>query len=91
MYNFEDMVNEVENLLKKETLKEIRKEFVNTPKTKLVMYHGTLGRTIRNEYKLWETHWTPDIRDGGVDYSPDHPDQVSMRVIGEVWERLKNG
>lgn len=90
MYNFEDMVNEVESLLKKETLKEIRKEFVNTPKTKLVMYHGTLGRTIRNEYKLWDTSWTPDIRDG-VDYAFDHPDQVSMRVIGEVWERLKNG
>lgn len=54
------------------------------------MYHGTLGRTIRNEYKLWDTSWTPDIRDG-VDYAFDHPDQVSMRVIGEVWERLKNG
>jgi hypothetical protein len=90
MHDFEDMVNEVAGLLNKETQKEIKKEFVNTPKDKLVMYHGTLGRTIRNEYKLWDTNWTPDIRDG-VDYSPDHPDQVSMRVLEEVWERLKNG
>jgi hypothetical protein len=90
MHEFEDMVNEVTQLLNKETQKEIKKEFVNTPKHKLVMYHGTLGRTIRNEYKLWDTSWTPDIRDG-VDYSFDHPDQISMRVIGEVWERLKNG
>ena len=49
MHEFEDMVNEVTQLLNKETQKEIKKEFVNTPKHKLVMYHGTIGRTIRNE------------------------------------------
>lgn len=86
---FEDMVNEVTQLLHKETQKEIKKEFVNTPEEKLVRYHGTLGYTIRREFKLWDTNWTPDIRDG-VDYSPDHPDQISMRVIKEVWKRLKN-
>ena len=90
MHNFEDMVNEVARLLNKETQKEIKKEFVNTPKYKLVLFHLTLGRTIRNEYKLWDTSWTPDIRDG-VDYALDHPDQISMRVMEEVWERLKNG
>jgi len=87
---FEDMVNEVVQLLCKETLKEIKKEFVNTPKKQLVKFHGTLGRTIRNEFKLWETNWTPEIRDG-VDYAPDHPDQLSLRVMQEVWEKLKNG
>lgn len=85
---FEDMVTQVTTLLNKDTLKEIKKEFVNTPKNKLVKFHSTLGRTIRNEFKLWETEWKPEIRDG-VDYSPDHPDQLSMRVMEEVWEKLK--
>lgn len=84
---FEDMVTQVVALLKKDTLKEIKKEFVNTPKDQLVKFHGTLGRTIRNEFKLWETEWKPEIREG-VDYSPDHPDQLSFRVMEEVWERL---
>jgi hypothetical protein len=83
---FEDMVGVVENWFHKDSVKN-KKEFLETPKDKLVMYHSTLGRSIRNEFKLWETHWTPDIRNG-VDYSPDHPDQISMRVIEEVWERL---
>ena len=86
---FEDMVQEVKQLLNKETLKEIKKEFVNTPKDKLVRYHSTLGRTIRNEYKLWDTSWTPDIREG-VDHSTNHPDQISLKVMEEVWELLKN-
>jgi hypothetical protein len=86
---FEDMVTQVVALLKKDTLKEIKKEFVNTPKDQLVKFHSTLGRTIRNEFKLWEIEWKPEIRNG-VDYSPDHPDQLSMRVMEEVWEKLKN-
>lgn len=84
---FEEMVSQVTALLNKDGLKEIKKEFVNTPKGQLAKYHGTLGRTIRNEFKLWDTEWKPEIREG-VDYSPDHPDQLSFRVMEEVWERL---
>jgi hypothetical protein len=87
---FDDMVSEVVQLLNKETLKEIKKEFVNTPKDKLSVYHGTIGRTIRNEFKLWDTSWTPEIRDG-VDYALEHPDQLSLKIMQEVWEKLKNG
>ena len=87
LYSFDEMVGQVENLLKKENLKNIKEEFLNTPKDKLIRHHTTLGRTIRNEFKLWETSWTPDIRDG-VDYSPNHPDQLSMSVMERVWEKL---
>ena len=85
---FDDMVVIVEHWFYKNT-DQNRKEFLETPKEKLIMYHKSLGKSIRNEFKLWETEWKPSIRDG-IDYSPDHPDQVSMRVIEEVWKRLKN-
>lgn len=87
MHEFKEMVCIVENWFYKDT-DENKKEFLETPKEKLVKYHTSLGRSIRNEFKLWDREWKPDIR-AGVDYSPDHPDQISMRVIEEVWNRLK--
>lgn len=86
MYEFEDMVAIAQLWLNKES-KINKQQFLDTPRDKLVKYHTTLGRTIRNEFKLWDTVWLADIREG-VDCSPDHPDQVSMRVIETVWERL---
>jgi hypothetical protein len=65
-----------------------QQQFLATPERELVGYHHTLGRKIRNEFKLWERAWTPDIRNG-VDYSLDHPDAVSMRVIEAVWQRAQ--
>jgi hypothetical protein len=86
---FEDMVCVVEAWFRRDTIKN-KKAFLDTPKEDLSKYyHSTLGRTIRNEFKLWETEWKPDVRDG-IDHSPDHPDHISMRVIEEVWERLKS-
>lgn len=58
------------------------------PKDDLIGYHHSAGRFIRNHYKLWETSWTPEIVDG-VDYSPNHPDAVSMQIIERVWELVK--
>jgi len=53
---------------------------------KLIDYHSSLGRHIRNNYELWTYEWEPDLRDG-VDYSKFHPDNVSMEIIKKVWER----
>ena len=89
MYNFEDMVTESVVLYNKETTEHLKKEFLDTPKKNLVRYHTTLGKEIRNRFKLWDTNWKPDIRDG-VDCSPDHPDQISMRVVQAVWDRLQS-
>lgn len=59
---------------------------------------GMVGRAIRNEFGLWNPthpltarwHSFPDDRDvrDGVDYSLDHPDAVSERILNEVRERL---
>ena len=64
-------------------------EFMQTPRDELIMYHHTLGREIRNKYKLWTYEWTPVIIDG-FDMSPDHPDAVSMKIIEDVWDLIHN-
>lgn len=86
-YYFEDMVAEVSGWLDKEDEKN-RNEFINTEKDRLVTYHNSLGKTIRNEFKLWELSWTPEIING-VDMSRDHPDAISMRVIETIWNKFQ--
>lgn len=86
---YEEMVDIVEGWFHKDT-DENKKEFLETPKEKLIKYHTTLGRSIRNEFKLWETNWTPEINEKGFDCSPFHPDQISMSIIEDVWKRLTN-
>lgn len=83
MYEFEDIVCAVTSWFKNSKDKQ---EFIETEK--LTKYHNSLGRNIRNDFKLWDTEWRPMIVDG-IDRSEDHPDQVSMRVIEEVHKRLK--
>lgn len=52
---------------------------------KLIDYHSTLGRHIRNKYKLWDYEWTPEYDDSMVDHSKFHPDNLSMEIIKQVW------
>jgi hypothetical protein len=50
----------------------------------LIRGHFSTGMAIRNEYRLWESpHCYPD--DGK---HPNHPDNMSMRIIKRVWARL---
>ena len=83
MYEFEDIVCAVTGWFKNADAKQ---EFIESDR--LTTYHNSLGRNIRNDFKLWETDWKPMMVDG-IDRSDDHPDQVSMRVIEEVQRRLK--
>ena len=61
-----------------------RQEFCQMPKAGLAHYHHTLGRKIRTHFRLWTYPWEPDIRHN-VDHAAEHPDQISMRVIEQVW------
>lgn len=75
------------------------KEFKNTPKDDLNNYHHSMGRNIRNYYSLWDPknpltenwHNNPESRTfiGGVDFSDDHPDSVSMDIIKIIWEKVQ--
>lgn len=62
--------------------------FVDCPRSQLVRYHDSLGRMVRNEFKLWDAEWTPNIING-VDASPDHPDQQSQQIIEQCWDYLQ--
>jgi len=88
IYDFESMVSVMKIWLQKQPEHD-KNEFINTPKDNLARYDSTLGRYIRNEFKLWDTEWVPVLEDG-VDCSEDHPDQISMRVVQAVWDRLQS-
>ena len=70
-----------------ETEEKQQYSFKNCKKENLVTYHNSLGRNIRNEFKLWDVDWEPEIVNG-VDISPNHPDQVSFDIIVEVWKKV---
>jgi hypothetical protein len=59
-----------------------------------------LGRFVRNKYKLWNKenpltkNWfdnpeTHDMREG-IDYSLDHPDNLSGKIIKKFKSEIKN-
>lgn len=50
--------------------------------------HNTLGRYVRNKFNLWEYSWDPEIIDN-IDYSPFHPDQLSITIIEAAWQKGK--
>lgn len=72
----------------KQADKTTQQQFINTPFDELVQYHHSLGQDIRNQFRMWEREWTPELRDG-IDYSPCHPDALSMKVIEELWKKVQ--
>ena len=52
----------------------------------LIRLHSTLGRWIRNRYLLWDEN-NPYVSQDPQ--SPNHPDQLSNRVITAIWVRMK--
>jgi len=62
--------------------------YVNSDiRSHLIRYHSQIGMTIRNEYKLWEFTWEPELDDIGVDISEFHPDEVSYTILKNVWKK----
>jgi len=85
---FQAMVTEASGWLDADN-QDNRDRFIASDMSELVAYHSTIGRRLRNHFRLWEIAWEPDIKNG-FDESPDHPDSISMRVIEELW-RLRQG
>ena len=65
-----------------------QEEFKTCKIEDLISYHHSLGRSIRNHFKLWQYEWKTHIV-SGIDCSEDHPDNISMQVIIEVWKKLQ--
>ena len=72
-----------------EWLEENRDKFLGMSYDSLGALHHGFGTFIRNHYGLWKHKWDPEIKDH-VDYSPQHPDQASMRIIRTVWTELND-
>ncbi len=62
--------------------------FKNTNANDLIRYHNSIGQNIRNTFSLWDYEWER-MYEGAIDYSPEHPDAISMRVIKRVWELVQ--
>lgn len=64
----------------------------NTDSGYLIHLNSTLGRDIRNNYGLWDYPYKPNIDIAtGIDYSPKHPEAVSMTIIKNIWNILQKG
>lgn len=61
--------------------------FKNHDKEDLISLHHSLGGFIRNRYRFWEDYWEPELREG-IDYSPNHPDARSQKIIETVYSKL---
>lgn len=62
--------------------------FKNSIEPDLVDYHHSVCAEIRERFNLWYYPWQEEL-DNGVDCSPEHPENVSMRVLKELWNRVK--
>ena len=89
-----NIVHQVHNQIVSNWSEEEQKEFFLSPwidgdESSLTRLHHSLGRHIRNEYKLWTIPWEPEMKEfmGCMcDCSPFHPDAVSTTIIREVWK-----
>lgn len=60
--------------------------------------HHSWGMAIRNQFGLWEPdhpltkHWHKNEAErnvrNDVDYSEDHPDAISMKIMTGVWRKV---
>ena len=83
------IASEVHTRLLKEWSKKEQNLFFMGPyvdQINLIQYHHSLGRYIRNQYKLWENKWEPELDHEGVDMSPYHPDAISNEIIRLIWK-----
>lgn len=87
--NNREIVDDLKSTIKRKDLIYIK----NLIKDDLITLHHSLGQDIRNNYKLWEQPWIPQIGNMhgyDVDHSPEHPDIRSMSIIELLWEDLQN-
>jgi len=86
-YTVKEMADIVFKDLSERASKEDIAAFTETKQENLVSFHSSLGRSIRNGFKLWEFPWKPEIVDG-IDMSDNHPDSISMRVLELVHKKM---
>lgn len=72
------------------TSNENRKMFLTCEDyTKFVGEYSQIARDMRNKFSMWDTPYTPEIING-VDHSPNHPDNLSMKILRNFWRQKQN-
>lgn len=66
-----------------------KKHLASKRKEDLIGLHLRWGMTIRNWLGLWSPY-SEIIRDFGVRTVNNHPDDVSMYIIENIWEKLQD-
>jgi hypothetical protein len=67
-------------------------------KDALIQFHHSVGRHIRNKYRLWDranpltlgSDKARQMSDEELACADEHPDQTSQRIIERVWESCCN-
>ena len=77
----------ISDLLSSQFSEEDKILLKNTEYNDLIKYHHSIGRWIRNHYRLWATNNPNVIRDDPN--GPRFPDQISHKIIEECWKRLQ--
>jgi hypothetical protein len=99
LFNTEDQV--VEDMVKRVDLHSLN-QLATFKKEELGQFHHTFGRWVRNFYRLWDPEhpltrqWHLDCKSGtndylkkGVDYHPNHPDNMSMKLMYRLWHHVR--
>ena len=66
-----------------------KEEFITTKFDNLNVFFSTLGISIINHFSLWSYPWEKQLKDG-ADTSPNHPENLAMLVIENVWRTVKD-
>lgn len=67
---------------------EDKQIFLSISRNGLHRFHHSLGRAMRNEYKLWGTDPNP-LRDVIIAKGIIHPDDMSTYIMEYCWDRFK--
>lgn len=82
--NIEDIILELFKQLSDDEIEYLKS--VDTDE--LISLHSSTGRSIRNEYDLWNYKWEPELDNQYIDHSPYHPDAISMKIIEGVHRKV---
>jgi len=78
-------VAEAVEVIYKPLNKKFKKEFISGEKEKtLAQFHSTMGRHIRNKFRLWYSN-KPLEEDSGH----THADEISWVIMGALYDKIK--
>lgn len=79
--------NIIQNALDNLTSEELHEIRITENKKELIWFHNNIGQNIRNDIGLW---YNEDMcKEFEKEIGIDHPDDISMYIIEEIWDNLQ--